>query len=148
MAVRHGLPVIVHSREAAEDTMNVVRANANSLQAAGVCPGIIHCYSYSVEHARMYADMGFMLGIGGVVTYKNAKKLKEVVREIPLSHLVLETDCPYLAPTPFRGKRNDSRLLVYVAEAIAELKGISVEEVVRATAENAERLFFTQLGKR
>ena len=74
MAVRHGLPVIVHSREAAEDTMSVVRANANSLQAAGVCPGIIHCYSYSVEHARMYADMGFMLGIGGVVTYKNAKK--------------------------------------------------------------------------
>ncbi|MBQ6469819.1 MAG: TatD family hydrolase [Lachnospiraceae bacterium] len=158
MAVRHGLPIIVHSREAAADTMSVVQSNAERIaeavkkrrleqqpaegkQEIFACPGIIHCYSYSAEHARMYAGMGFMLGIGGVVTYKNAKKLREVVREIPLRNLVLETDCPYLAPTPFRGKRNDSRLLVYAAEEIASIKQISVEEVVKTTAQNAEKLF-------
>ena len=217
LAVEYGLPIIVHSREAAEDTMNVVKANAAALTAAvrarretaaaqlpdktaaaasdakmfcetaasasavqmhgefpstvsavqmnvessstagtaqkrpgtatgdaalqRVCPGIIHCYSYSVEHARMYVDMGFMLGIGGVVTYKNAKKLKEVVRAIPLENLVLETDCPYLAPTPFRGKRNDSRLLAFVAEEIAAIKEISAEEVAAATMKNARELF-------
>ena len=160
MAVRHGLPIIVHSREAAEDTMNVVRANAKRLKAAvkarreiqdgdggifripeDVCPGIIHCYSYSVEQARMYADMGFMIGIGGVVTYKNAKKLKEVVNEIPLESLVLETDCPYLTPTPFRGKRNDPRMLVYTAEAIAEIKAISINSVLSQTEKNAEIVF-------
>ena len=178
LAVEYGLPIIVHSREAAEDTMNVVKANAAALTAAvrarretaaaqlpdktaatagaaqdrsknaadvealhRICPGIIHCYSYSVEHARMYVDMGFMLGIGGVVTYKNAKKLKEVVRAVPLENLVLETDCPYLAPTPFRGKRNDSRLLAFVAEEIAAIKEISVEEVAAATMKNARELF-------
>ncbi|MBE5995764.1 MAG: TatD family deoxyribonuclease [Lachnospiraceae bacterium] len=150
MAVRHGLPIIVHSREAAEDTMNTVKAHAQAIEAAvrarrglqhAACPGIIHCYSYSAEHARMYADMGFMLGIGGVVTYKNAKKLKEVVRAVPLENLVLETDCPYLSPTPFRGKRNDSRMLAYVAEEIASIRGISVREVTEQTMRNTRDLF-------
>lgn len=88
--------------------------------------------------------MGYYLGIGGVLTFKNAKKLKEVVQEAPLERLLLETDCPYLAPVPFRGKRNDSRNLTYVAEAIGELKGVSPEEVIRVTGENAMRFYRLQ----
>ncbi len=150
MAKEAGLPVMVHSREAAEDTMNVIREEAASIREAiakkrgedpeNVCPGIIHCYSYSLEQARLYTEMGFCLGIGGVVTYKNGKKLKEVVQEIPLTNLVLETDAPYLAPEPFRRTRNDSRRILYVMQTIAELKGISVEEVDRVTSENARRM--------
>ena len=150
MAKDAGLPIMVHSREAAEDTMDVIREEAAGIRGAiaakrgqdpeNVCPGIIHCYSYSVEHARLYTEMGFCLGIGGVVTYKNGKKLKEVVQEIPLSHLVLETDAPYLTPEPFRRTRNDSRRILYVMQTIAELKGISVEEVDRVTSENARQM--------
>lgn len=104
--------------------------------------GIIHAYAYSVEQARIYTEMGFLLGIGGVVTYQNSRKLKKVVQEIPLTKLVLETDCPYLAPEPHRGERNDSRLLKYVAEVIADIKDITREEVERVTWENAMNLFF------
>ena len=129
------LPVIIHSREAAADTMEIMK------QYAGELSGVIHCFSYSLEQAREYVKMGFYLGIGGVVTFKNAKKLKEVVQEIPLEALVLETDSPYLAPVPNRGKRNSSLNLVYVAEEIAGLKGISYEEVVRQTTENAKKLY-------
>ena len=128
-------PVIIHSREAAADTMEIMK------QYAGELSGVIHCFSYSLEQAREYVKMGFYLGIGGVVTFKNAKKLKEVVQEIPLEALVLETDSPYLAPVPNRGKRNSSLNLVYVAEEIAGLKGISYEEVVRQTTENAKKLY-------
>ena len=129
------LPVIIHSREAAADTMEIMK------QYAGELSGVIHCFSYSPEQAKEYVKMGFYLGIGGVVTFKNAKKLKEVVQEIPLESLVLETDSPYLAPVPNRGKRNSSLNLVYVAEEIAGLKGISYEEVVRQTTENAKKLY-------
>ena len=129
------LPVIIHSREAAADTMEIMK------QYAGELSGVIHCFSYSPEQAKEYVKMGFYLGIGGVVTFKNAKKLKEVVQEIPLESLVLETDRPYLAPVPNRGKRNSSLNLVYVAEEIAGLKGISYEEVVRQTTENAKKLY-------
>lgn len=99
--------------------------------------GIIHAYAYSTEQARIYTGMGFLLGIGGVVTYKNARKLKKVVAEIPLTSLVLETDCPYLAPEPHREARNDSRYLRHVVRAIAEIKGVTEEEVERVTWENA-----------
>ncbi len=102
--------------------------------------GVIHCYSYSPEMAQEYVKMGYFIGVGGVVTFKNAKKLKETVKEIPLESIVLETDCPYLAPEPFRGKRNCSLYISYVAEKIAELKGISAEEVIRQTEENAKQL--------
>ena len=129
------LPVIIHSREAAADTMEIMK------QYAGELSGVIHCFSYSPEQAKEYVKMGFYLGIGGVVTFKNAKKLKEVVQEIPLESLVLETDSPYLAPVPHRGKRNNSQNLVYVAEEIAVLKGVSYEEVVRQTTENAKKLY-------
>ena len=130
------LPMIVHSREAAKDTLDMVIA-AKPLNLS--C--IIHCYSYSVEQAREYLNMGYYIGIGGVVTFKNAKKLKEVAEYTPLSQIVLETDCPYLAPTPFRGKRNDSSKIAYVAEELAAIKQVPVEEVIRITNENGRRLY-------
>ena len=104
--------------------------------------GVMHCYSYAVEQARIYTrNLGFYLGIGGVVTFKNAKKLKEVVADTPMEYLLLETDCPYLAPVPFRGKRNSSLYLPYVVQEIARIKEIPEEEVVRITEQNARRLF-------
>ena len=130
------LPMIVHSREAAKDTLDMVIA-AKPLNLSG----IIHCYSYSVEQAREYLNMGYYIGIGGVVTFKNAKKLKEVAEYTPLSQIVLETDCPYLVPTPFRGKRNDSSKIAYVAEELAAIKQVPVEEVIRITNENGRRLY-------
>ena len=129
------MPVIIHSREAAADTMDIMREYAAGMRA------VIHCYSYSVEMAKEYVKMGYYIGIGGVVTFKNAKKLKNVVETIPLTSIVLETDCPYLAPEPFRGKRNSSLYLPYVAEKIAELKGVSAEEVIRQTEENSRKLY-------
>ena len=136
LAHERKLPMIVHSREAAKDTLDMVAA-AKPLNLSG----IIHCYSYSVEQAREYLNMGYYLGIGGVLTFKNAKKLKEVAEYAPLSQIVLETDCPYLAPVPFRGKRNDSSKLRYVAEELAAIKQVSVEEVIRITAENGKKLY-------
>ena len=136
LAREEGLPVIIHSREAAADTLEVMKR-----MKAGEIGGVMHCFSYSRELAREYLDMGLYLGIGGVLTFKNARKLKEVVEYAPLSRLLLETDCPYLAPAPNRGKRNSSLNLPYVVEEIAALKGISPEEVMEKTAENAFRLF-------
>lgn len=130
------LPIIIHSREAAAETMTILTETK-----AYDCGGVIHCYSYSPEMAKEYVKMGFYIGIGGVVTFKNAKKLKKTVEELPLEHIVLETDCPYMAPEPMRGKRNDSSLLVYVAEKIAELKGVSVDEVIDVTTKNAQKLY-------
>lgn len=136
LAKEVGLPIIIHSRDAAQDTMQIVKDTA-----AGNCGGVVHCYSYSVEQAKEYMDMGFFIGIGGVVTFKNAKKLKEVVQAAPLSKLVLETDSPYLAPVPHRGERNDSGNLHYVSEMIAQLKGVTPEDVERITYENALTLY-------
>ena len=128
--------LIIHSREAAADTLNIMKS-----EDAGKIGGVIHCFSYHREIAEEYVKMGFFLGIGGVLTFKNAKKTVEVVKDIPLENLVLETDCPYLAPTPHRGERNSSDLLVLVAEKIAEIKGISIEEVYDKTYANAVELF-------
>ena len=130
------LPMIIHSREAAKDTLDIMQA-----LRAGEIGGVIHCFSYTKEIAREYLRMGFYFGIGGVITFHNAKKLKEAVEFIPMSNILLETDSPYLAPEPNRGKRNSSLNLPYVAQEIAAIKGISYEEVVRITEENAERLF-------
>ena len=129
------LPVLIHSREAAADTMEIMKEHAKGLS------GVIHCYSYSKEMAQEYIKMGFYIGVGGVVTFKNAKKLKEVVENIPLTSIVLETDCPYMAPEPNRGKRNNSAYIRYVAEKIAELKGIMYEEVVEQTEKNAREMY-------
>ena len=136
IAKEEGLPFMVHSRDACQDTLRMCREAI----ARGGEPGIIHCYSYSWEAAKEFLAMGFYLGIGGVVTYKNGRKLKEVVEKAPLTQLLLETDCPYLSPVPFRGKRNSSRYLPYVVEEIAALKGISKEEVEKTTWANAHRI--------
>lgn len=129
------LPVIIHSRDAAADTLEIMKEHGRGLR------GVIHCFSYSIELAREYLKMGFYIGIGGVVTFKNGKKLKEIAQEIPLDRILLETDCPYLAPVPFRGKRNSSIYISYIAEEIANLKGISYEEVVAQTEQNGKKLF-------
>ena len=105
-------------------------------------PGVIHCYSYSLEQAKEYVKMGYCIGVGGVVTFKNAKKLRQTVEQISLEHILLETDCPYLAPEPNRGKRNSSLNLPYVAAAIGELKGVDADEVVRVTNQNAKKMYF------
>ncbi|WP_346706388.1 TatD family hydrolase [Merdimonas faecis] len=135
LARKLGLPVLIHSREAAADTVEVMKEYGKGLK------GVIHCYSYSAEMAKEYVKMGYYIGVGGVVTFKNARKLKETVREIPLTSIVLETDCPYLAPVPYRGKRNSSLYLPYVAEEIAALKQVSFEEVVSQTERNAKDLY-------
>ena len=136
LAREENKPVVIHSREAAADTMNILKE-----KNAGDMGGVIHCYSYSLEQAREYVKMGFFIGIGGVVTFKNSRKLKEVAREIPLENIVLETDCPYLAPVPYRGKRNSSLYLPLAAQAIAEIRGTEVSEVIAVTEKNAERLY-------
>lgn len=136
LAKEEGLPVVIHSRDAAQDTFDIMRR-----EHAGTTGGVIHCYSGSLEMAREYVKLGYYLGIGGVVTFKNSKTLKRVAAEIPLEHLVLETDCPYLSPVPYRGKRNSSAYLSYVVEEIARLRDISTEEVEAVTYENAMRLY-------
>ena len=130
------LPFMIHGRDAAEDTLEIVK----SYMQGGMYGGIIHCFSYSKEIAAQYLKMGLYLGIGGVVTFKNARKLKEVVEYAPLSQIVLETDCPYMSPEPNRGKRNSSLNLPYVAQAIADLKGITAEKVIQVTRQNAMEL--------
>ena len=136
LARETNLPVIIHSRDAAADTMEVMKA-----VHAEEIPGVIHCYSYSREMAQEFIKMGYYIGVGGVVTFKNAKKLKETVEAIPLERILLETDCPYMTPEPHRGTRNDSSNIPFVIAKIAELKGITAEEVERVTEENAVRLF-------
>lgn len=130
------LPVVIHSRDAAKDTLDIMKSfHAENLG------GVIHCFSYTKEMAREYLNMGFFLGIGGVVTFKNAKKLKEVVEYMPMEQMVLETDCPYLSPVPNRGKRNSSLNLPYVVEEVARLKGISADEVIEITNRNAKTMY-------
>lgn len=135
LAEELSLPVLIHSREAAADTLEIMKEHGSGLS------GVIHCFSYSREMAEEYVRMGYYIGVGGVVTFKNGRKLKEVVKAVPLTSIVLETDCPYLAPVPFRGKRNHSGYIRYVAEEVAQIKDISVEEVIRQTEDNAKKMY-------
>lgn len=129
-------PVIIHSRDAAKDTVDLMtEARAEEIG------GVIHCYSYTKETAKIFLDMGFYFGIGGVLTFKNAKKLKEAVEYIPMDRIVLETDCPYLAPEPNRGKRNSSLNIPYVIAAMAQIKEITEEEVRKAAWDNSLKLY-------
>ena len=130
------MPVIIHSRDAAEDTYELL-----SVYVKNGLRGVMHCYSYSVEMAKKYVDMGLYIGIGGVLTFKNAKKLKEVAAEIPLDKIVLETDCPYMAPTPHRGEMNEPKFISLVAQKAAEIKEIPVEKLIDITTNNAKALF-------
>lgn len=133
-------PVIIHSRDAAEDTIQILRDfRKENPQIEN--PGVIHCYSYSPELAKEYVAMGFYIGIGGVVTFKNAKKLVETVAQIPLERILVETDSPYLCPEPNRGKRNDSSQIRYVMDRIADIRGIAPEEVEKQTEMNARKMY-------
>lgn len=128
-------PIVIHSRDAAEDTIDILKGYK------GQSGGVIHCFSYTKETAKIFLDMGFYIGIGGVVTFKNAKKIKEAVEYIPLNRIVVETDSPYLAPDPYRGKRNCSLYLSYIIEEIGRLKDLSPRQVEEATWENAQNLY-------
>ena len=128
------LPVIVHERDAHEDGMAIVRKFSD-------VRGVFHCYSGSAEMARQLVDLGWYIGFTGVLTFKNARKAIETVEAIPLERIVIETDCPYMAPEPFRGRRNDPGKIYRMAEKLAEIKGISVEEARRITFENGKRLY-------
>ncbi|MFS0645363.1 TatD family hydrolase [Siminovitchia sp. 179-K 8D1 HS] len=139
LAKKLGLPLIIHNREATEDIVQILKEE-NAKEAGG----IMHCFSGSAETAKECLALDFYISLGGPVTFKNAKKPKKVAVEVPLDRLLIETDCPYLAPHPYRGKRNEPAYVKLVAEQIAELKGISYEDVARATAENAKRLFGIQ----
>jgi len=130
------IPVIIHSREASQDCFDIIKKS-------GVEKGVIHCYSGSVEMAEEYVKMGFMIGIGGVLTYSNAKKLTEVAKKISLEHILIETDSPYLSPVPYRGKRNDSRNLEFVVKKLSEIKGLTPLEIANATLKNGKNLFFS-----
>jgi TatD DNase family protein len=131
---RVGLPVIVHSRDAAAETFDIIKAS-------NVRRGVIHCYSGSAQMAREYVKLGFFIGIGGVVTFPKARNIVETVETLGLENILLETDCPYLSPVPKRGERNSSLNLKYIAERIAGIKGVGVEEVARVTLGNAVGLF-------
>ena len=128
----NNLPVVIHSRDATEDTINILKKyNVR---------GVMHCFSGSIETAKIYTSMGFLLGIGGVVTFKNSNLFK-VVEEVGIENIVLETDSPYLTPEPFRGKKNSSKYIPYIAKRIAEILNISVEEVGKITSNNASSMF-------
>ena len=131
-----GLPINVHSREAAQDTYDLIVEEHGYENS-----GIIHCFGYPVEMAERFVKLGLYVGVGGVVTFKNARKLKEVVARIPIERIVLETDCPYMAPVPKRGTRNDPRNLPYVVEEIAALRQMDPAEVIRITTENAKHVY-------
>jgi TatD DNase family protein len=134
-ALEFKIPIVIHSRESIKQTIQVVKEAQN-----GNLRGIFHCFGDNLESAKAIIDLGFLLGIGGILTYKKST-LPDVLKEIELTNLVLETDAPYLSPVPFRGKRNESAWLKYVAEKLAEIKSISLEEVARITTQNALLLF-------
>lgn len=136
LAQRVNLPLVIHNRDATEDVVRILQE-----EQAEKTGGVMHCFGGSVETAKTCIDMNFMISLGGPVTFKNAKKPKEVATEIPLEWLMIETDAPYLAPHPHRGKRNEPSLVPLVAEEIARLKGVSIEEVAQATTENAKRFY-------
>lgn len=127
------MPVTIHSRDALNDTYEVLKESGNK--------GVMHCYSGSSEYAKKFVDLGFYISLAGVVTFKNAVSAKEVAKEISLSKLLVETDCPYLTPHPYRGKRNEPAYVKYVVEEIADIKSVSIEEVAKQTSANAIQLF-------
>lgn len=136
LAIECGLPIVIHSRDATQDTVNILREFASQQVA-----GIMHCFSGSYETAKLLIDLGYYISFGGSITFKNAHRIREVVRKVPLDCIVLETDCPYLTPVPYRGKRNEPAYVRYVAEMVAQIKGVDVEVVAEQTTVNAKRAF-------
>lgn len=135
IAERLKKPIVVHSRDAMGDTLEILRTHRLTRDS------LLHCFGGSLESAKELMKLGFSFSFGGVVTFKNAKNVQEVVKGLPIERILLETDCPYMSPEPFRGKRNEPKNLVYVADQIARLKGLTIDEVAQKTTENAERLF-------
>ena len=135
IAISNNKPIVVHSRDAISDTYDIIKKYGIGSKTD------IHCFSSSLEMAREFIKLGCKLGIGGVLTFKNSSKLKEVVSGVDISNLLLETDSPYMTPVPFRGKRNEPYNIKYVAEAISDIKGISLDDVLKITSENAYKLF-------
>ena len=135
LALAHNLPIVIHSRESTPDCIAIVRKKQK-----GNLRGIFHCFSGTLEEARQIADLGLYLGIGGSATYKKST-IPEIITEIPLANIVLETDAPYLAPLPYRGKRNESSYIPLIAQKVAEIKNCTIEEVAEATTANAEKVF-------
>lgn len=135
-AVKTKLPLIIHTRNASEDTIRLMKE-----EGAERCSGVMHCFTETKEVAQQALDLGFYISLSGIVTFKSAQQVQEVAAYVPLERLLIETDSPYLAPVPYRGKRNDPSKVIHVAEKIAELRGIPVAEVARASTENFYRLF-------
>lgn len=134
LAKKLGLPIVVNDREAHQDTLDIIRES-------GITGGLMHCYSGGMELAREYLGLGFFFSFGGVITFKNAKRAKEVAAQLPLDRVLLETDSPYMTPEPFRGKRNDPTKVLEVAKALGEHREVSIDEIISATADNARKLF-------
>lgn len=135
-ALEKGLPIVIHSREATQDCIEIVRQKQN-----GSLRGIFHCFSGSMDEAEQIIALNFQLGIGGIITYKSNRELQDVVSRVPIESIVLETDAPYLSPVPYRGKRNESGYIPFIAEKVAELRGMSIEELGAATSATAAKLF-------
>lgn len=135
LAKKLNLPVVIHSRDACKDTMDIMKEYGKDLR------GVIHCFAYEKDVALEYINMGYFIGVGGIITFKNARKLVEIVESIPLEYIVTETDSPYLAPVPHRGERNDSSNIKYVIEKIADIKKIDVDKCADIVYENAKRLY-------
>lgn len=135
IANKFNKPVIIHSREASQDTFDILKNHPVNKK------GVIHCFSMSKEMMKEFVKLGYYIGLDGPVTFKNASSVLEVAKEVPLDRLLLETDCPYMAPTPFRGKRNEPKYLIYIAQKIAEIKGIDYEELKSVTTSNTKKLF-------
>ncbi|NLV90884.1 MAG: TatD family hydrolase [Firmicutes bacterium] len=135
LALELDLPIVIHSRDAQQDTLEILR------RYAGRARGLMHCFSGSYETAKVCLDLGYYLAFGGSITFKNARRLAEIVKQVPLERMLLETDCPYLTPVPHRGKRNEPCYVTFVAEKVAELKGIDVAEVASVTTQNAKDVF-------
>ena len=136
LARETGLPIVVHERDAAQDVADLLRT-----EGAGKLRGVIHCFTGNYEAARAYLDLGFCISFTGIITFKNADALRDVVRNVPLERMLVETDSPYLTPVPHRGKRNEPAYVRYVAETVARIKGLSLEEVARVTTQNVRELF-------
>lgn len=139
IAKKHNKPVVIHSRDAIEDTYNILERNLGNIKAT------LHCYSSTLEMAKKFIKLGVNFGIGGVITFKNSLKLKEVVENLGMENFMLETDSPYLTPEPYRGKKNEPSNVIYVAKKIAEIKGITVGKVIEITTENAIKQFDLKL---
>ena len=141
LAAELGLPVILHGRDAGEEMLDVIKATGLRPETKGGLKGVFHCFSEDEDYARKVFDLGFLVSFTAIITFKNASKMREVVKYVPLDRMMLETDCPYLAPQIFRGSRNEPSYVRFVAEKLAEIKGIPVAEVEKATTANAEGLF-------